>query len=114
MTNSCGVSVFGLAKAVWYKDCAAIKEALPVVRSTFNVVGSPNPYTATFNLSLTTSSESKVSVVIYDMTGRLIERLDVQPSDMVNQQIGDRYPSGVYNVVITQGEDVKTVRMVKR
>jgi hypothetical protein len=48
------------------------------------------------------------------MTGRLIERRDVRPSDMVEQQIGDRYPSGVYNVVVTQGEEVKTVRVIKR
>jgi hypothetical protein len=33
---------------------------------------------------------------------------------MVEQQIGDRYPSGVYNVVITQGQEVKTLRVVKK
>ena len=74
----------------------------------------PNPYTETFNLSLSTSSEDKVSIVVYDMTGRLIERRDVRPSDMVEQQIGDRYPSGVYNVVVTQRENVKTLRVIKR
>jgi hypothetical protein len=60
------------------------------------------------------SSEDKISVVVYDMTGRLIERREVRPSDMVEQQIGDRYPSGVYNIVVTQGNNVKTVRVVKR
>jgi hypothetical protein len=29
-------------------------------------------------------------------------------------QIGDRYPSGVYNVIVTQGSEVKTLRVVKR
>jgi len=28
--------------------------------------------------------------------------------------IGDSYPSGVYNVVVTQDKDVKTLRVVKR
>jgi hypothetical protein len=28
--------------------------------------------------------------------------------------IGDRYPSGVYNVTVTQGEETRTVRVVKR
>ncbi|WP_396140328.1 T9SS type A sorting domain-containing protein, partial [Flavobacterium sp.] len=65
-------------------------------------------------LSLSTSSEDKVSVVVYDMTGRLIERREVRPSDMMEQQIGDRQPSGVYNVVVTQGEEVKTLRVIKR
>jgi len=80
----------------------------------FDVKVYPNPYTVTFNLSLTTASEDKVSLVVYDMTGRLIERREVRPSDMVEQQIGDRYPSGVYNVVVNQGEEVKTLRVIKR
>jgi hypothetical protein len=115
-TNSCGAFVNGTAVTVWYKECAEVKEAASdvIVKSAFSVVGTPNPYTDTFNLSLTTSSEAKVGIAVYDMTGRLIERSDVQPSDMVHQQIGARYPSGVYNVVITQGDDVKTVRMIKR
>jgi hypothetical protein len=114
-TNSCGVSVNGTAVTLWYKECSITKEAIaPEVKTNFTVVASPNPYTETFNLSLTTSSENKVGIVVYDMTGRLIERREVRPSDMVEQQIGDRYPSGVYNVVVTQGEDVKTLRVVKR
>ncbi|MFZ4672312.1 MAG: T9SS type A sorting domain-containing protein, partial [Flavobacterium sp.] len=90
----------------------------PVISRTvsvpFDVIAYPNPYTETINLSLTTSTEDKVSIMVYDMTGRLIERREVRPSDMVEQQIGDRYPSGVYNVVLNQGEEVKTLRVVKR
>jgi hypothetical protein len=29
-------------------------------------------------------------------------------------QLGDRYPSGVYNVVVTQGSVTETLRVVKR
>jgi hypothetical protein len=85
-----------------------------MVKTSFSVKAYPNPYSENFNLSVTTSSEDKVGIVVYDMTGRLIERREVRPSDMVEQQIGDRYPSGVYNVVVTQGEEVKTVRVIKR
>ena len=52
--------------------------------------------------------------MVYDMTGRLIERREVRPSDMAEQKIGDRLPSGVYNIVVTQGEEVKTLRVIKR
>ena len=89
-------------------------EAIATEVSGFEVKAYPNPYAATFNLSLTTSSEDKVGIMVYDMTGRLIERREVRPSEMVEQQIGDRYPSGVYNVVVTQGEEVKTLRVIKR
>ncbi|RAR69279.1 hypothetical protein CLV55_101565, partial [Flavobacterium aciduliphilum] len=29
-------------------------------------------------------------------------------------QLGERYPSGVYNVIVTQGENTKTLRVIKR
>jgi hypothetical protein len=29
-------------------------------------------------------------------------------------ELGNNYPSGVYNVIVTQGEDVKTLRVIKR
>jgi hypothetical protein len=122
--SPCSPDVFSASLVVWYKDCAVVRDVAtevvsvkPVIETfsaPFSVQAYPNPYTETFNLSLTTSSEDKVSVVVYDMTGRLIERREVRPSDMVEQQIGDRYPSGVYNIVVTQGNNVKTARVVKR
>ncbi len=52
------------------------------IRPAFNAVVYPNPYTETFHLSLNTVSEDKVGIVVYDMTGRLIERREVRASDM--------------------------------
>jgi len=117
-TNGCSVSSALKSSSVLTRiACPTAREEVvleEVAKTPFSVKAYPNPYTETFNLSLSTSSEDKVSVVVYDMTGRLIERRDVRPSDMVEQQIGDRYPSGVYNVVVTQGEEVKTLRVIKR
>jgi hypothetical protein len=117
--GSCS-DVFSTAVVLHYKDCTIVRNVAPEevlitdVKSPFGVTAYPNPYTETFNLSLTTSSENKVGIVVYDMTGRLIERREVRPSDMTEQQIGDRYPSGVYNVVVTQDQEVKTLRVIKR
>jgi len=111
LSNSCGVVVFGTAVTVNYKNCAPAKVE---VKAPFGVTAYPNPYSATFNLSLSTSSEELVGVTIYDMTGKLIDKREVRPSDVSELQVGDRYPSGVYNVVVTQGSDVKTLRVIKR
>jgi hypothetical protein len=119
-TGACGTGVASTTNTsiTWLTGvgCQAARpsEAIATVVSGFEVKAYPNPYAATFNLSLTTSSEDKVGIMVYDMTGRLIERREVRPSEMVEQQIGDRYPSGVYNVVVTQGEEVKTLRVIKR
>ncbi|WP_284653651.1 T9SS type A sorting domain-containing protein, partial [Flavobacterium terrisoli] len=74
----------------------------------------PNPYTDNFNLSLTTSNDSKVTVAVYDMVGRVIETRELSPRESSEVKIGDKYPSGVYNIVVTQGEDVRTLKVVKR
>ena len=80
----------------------------------FKATAYPNPFANNFMLDVKTSSESVVSLKVYDMIGRMIEQREVGLSDLETTTIGDRYPSGVYNVVVSQGEDVQTVRVVKR
>ena len=45
------------------------------------------------------------------MAGRLIENRQVN-SDSV--EVGRNYASGVYNVIVNQGANVKTLRVIKR
>ncbi|MGL2967586.1 T9SS type A sorting domain-containing protein [Flavobacterium sp. XGLA_31] len=115
-TNSCGVEVIGAVVTVYYKDCAAAKvvEDEVVTKAPFAVVAYPNPYNDNFKLSLTTSNEDNIGIMVYDMTGKLVDQKEVRPSDMSELQIGDRYASGIYNVIVTQGAEVKTVRVIKR
>ena len=89
-------------------------DASTVVVTEFKATAYPNPYTSNFMIAVKTSSQSVVNLKVYDMIGRLVEQRDVIVSDMETSPIGDRYPSGVYNVVVTQDETVQTVRVVKR
>lgn len=115
-TNSCGVVVYSSAFTVYYKDCTVAKTRVkPVVENAeFKVIAYPNPYTDNFNLSLTTSSVDKVTVSVYDMLGKLLDQREVSPKAVSSIQVGDNYPSGVYNVIVSQGENKETVRVVKR
>jgi hypothetical protein len=82
---------------------------------TFGATAYPNPFASGFMLDVTTSAESTpIDVKVYDMVGRLIEQKSAQVNELETMTIGDRYPSGVYNVTVTQGEEVRTVRVVKR
>ncbi|MDI1318561.1 T9SS type A sorting domain-containing protein, partial [Flavobacterium sp.] len=74
----------------------------------------PNPFANNFMVDVKTSSESVVTMKVYDMVGRLIEQREVRVLDLETTTIGDRYPSGVYNVVVSQEDSVETVRVVKR
>jgi hypothetical protein len=34
--------------------------------------------------------------------------------EMIEQQFGDQYPSGLYNLIVTQGDKVKIIRVIKK
>jgi len=114
-TNACGVSVNGAAFTLYYKNCTTAKAVeSTTVNLPFEVVASPNPFTSSCKLNLTTSSTEIVQVRIYDMIGKLIDKTEVTPSAVNDLQLGTNYPTGVYNVIVSQGDNVKTLRVIKR
>ena len=92
-------------------SCTAKSE---LAENPFAVVAYPNPFSDNFKLDFTSSSEDKVSILVYDMIGKLLEKREVQSSEMNAVEIGNSYPSGVYNVIVTQGENIKTLRVIRR
>lgn len=78
----------------------------------FDAVAYPNPFTDGFQIELQSGSALDVTVKVYDMTGRLLE--DRTTKSGAGIETGQQLPSGVYNVVVTQGDDLKTLRVVKR
>ncbi len=80
----------------------------------FKAVGYPNPFETNFTLNVTTTSDEKVQVVVYDMIGKQLESKEVNATDANALEVGANYPSGVYNVVVSQGVNVKSLRMIKR
>jgi len=115
-TNSCGVSVFGTAFTVHYKECAPTKTITTNVtgKSPFAVIAFPNPFLNKFNLNVTSSSSENVEVSIYDMIGKLIYKNEVKFDAVSELQIGGNYPDGVYNVVVTQDSNIITLRLIKQ
>uniref|UniRef100_UPI0025C59C0D T9SS type A sorting domain-containing protein n=1 Tax=Flavobacterium sp. UBA7682 TaxID=1946560 RepID=UPI0025C59C0D len=99
------------------KDCIIRTPSVAtkmVVTSAFAAKAYPNPFANNFLIDLTTESKSSVSIKVYDMVGRVVDQRSVAVSDMKSMTIGEQYPSGVYNVIITQDEEVKTLRVIKR
>ena len=80
----------------------------------FRAVVYPNPYSESFALDMDVSSEENVAVKVYDMVGKLVENREFASDAIEYQQFGEKYPSGVYNIVVTQGANVKTLRIIKR
>lgn len=82
--------------------------------SVFEASTYPNPFDNNFKLDINTSSEEQIQMSVYDMLGRQIESKTIQFVDLDSQEIGTNYTSGVYNVILKQGENMKTLRVIKR
>jgi hypothetical protein len=110
-SGPCSV-VYSAPVNVWFKSCGSTREEAPI--TIFTVKGYPNPYSTNFTLSLDTPSDSMVYVSVFDMTGKLIENREVMPSDLEDLQLGSNWSTGVYNVIVAQDNQVKTMRMIKK
>jgi hypothetical protein len=84
------------------------------ITNAFMATAYPNPFANNFMIDVTTSTKENINIKVYDMVGRLIEQRNVNTNELETTTIGDSYPSGVYNVTVTQGEETRTVRVVKR
>ena len=104
--ESCTITTFG--------DAPNFVKSMNVDTTNFNVLTYPNPFTENFNLNLTSLSEEKVTVMVYDMTGKLLEKKEVVPSELSELQVGTNFASGVYNVIVSQGENTKSIRVIKK
>ncbi len=82
--------------------------------SAFNAIAYPNPFAANFMFDLKTTAQSSIQIRVYDMLGKQVENRNVEVSNINSLQVGGAYPSGVYNVIVSQGENTQTLRIVKR
>lgn len=74
----------------------------------------PNPFTNSFKLSLESKSEEAVQITVFDMEGRVIENHTIDALELSSKEIGADCLSGVYHVLFTQGNVVKTMKVVKQ
>jgi hypothetical protein len=80
----------------------------------FEVVSYPNPYKDYFALEVKTDSEELIQVRIYDMLGKVVATQLTEALSISDYTFGADLPSGIYNIVVSQGSDSKTIRVIKR
>ena len=79
----------------------------------FSVVAYPNPSATIFTLEVLSSNKGRsTGVRVYDLLGRLIEQHQIGKAEAI--EIGEDYPTGIYNIVVTQDSQVKTLRLIKK
>jgi len=74
----------------------------------------PNPFENGFTIALKTASKEPVHLMAFDITGKLLEDRTVSVEELSGTVVGERFASGIYNVVATQGSFSKSFKMVKK
>jgi len=106
-TNGTGTSL--LAKTLIIKKVGTCRLAPEGVNADdFKVSAYPNPSSSDFTIQ---ASRKGATVKVYDMMGRLIEKRQATSNTV---QVGSRCATGTYNVIVTQGANTKTLRVIKK
>ena len=74
----------------------------------------PNPSSDSFKFDYVSSSNEKVKVTAYDITGKTVKSIAVDYAEINEQTIGNDFTPGVYVIVLKQGDINKTVRVIKK
>jgi len=117
MPNEASFGPYGSTCSIVYNapSKAAIDEvSASATTISFESVAYPNPFANGFKLNIQSNSDENIHVLVYDMLGKLVEDRNVTASDVETLNIGNNYNSGVYNVIVSQGENLKTLRVIKR
>jgi hypothetical protein len=87
-------------------------DIVPVV-TPFNVKVFPNPSTDQFSLYLEGGSNEKVHIVVYDAMGREVKKFEKDGGN-IPVIFGRDLTGGAYFVEVRQGENHKTIKLIKQ
>jgi citrate lyase gamma subunit len=88
-----------------------IAQEASVATDEFIVIAYPNPSSSEFTIDVQSSSKEKqFGVKVYDLLGRLIEEQHIKEPTL---KIGSNYQSGTYILQVSQGENQKTLQVIK-
>lgn len=105
---------YGAACDITTPGIAPANTRVTEMTTAFAVIAYPNPFAENFMLDLKTTAGNSIQIDVYDMLGRQVESKNVEASDINNIQLGRDYKSGVYNVIVSQGESVRNLQIIKR
>lgn len=80
----------------------------------FDVSNYPNPFTESFKLDISTCNQEQIIVQVYDIVGKLVESRIINFNDINNIYLGSDLSKGIYHVLVKQGNNNKTIRVVKK
>jgi hypothetical protein len=86
-----------------------------LAENSFNVLAYPNPFNSEFSLNLLSYTVNEpVHIRVYDATGRLVEQHDLPAESVRDLTIGRAYAEGLYNIMVSQGTQSKSIKVIRQ
>ena len=106
-----------LAHGCYLGNCSTLnsKNSIEIAKeetNEFRVIVAPNPTKTEFQINVTGAPVETVFVSVFDISGRRIKSLKAKSGQTIN--VGNDLNSGMYFAEITQGENKKTVKLIKQ
>ena len=109
-----GWSQYGPMCSIFSPPIGIKVDTKAIVTANFRVIASPNPFSDSFSLKIVEGESGTAHVKVYDMVGKLVDAKSATASDVESFKLGTNLPAGVYNVLVTQGDSVKSLKVIKR
>ena len=79
---------------------------------TFNAY--PNPFRSNFTLDVSRPGTETLNISVYDMLGKSIDQRSILGTESsTGLDFGREYPTGIYNIILNQATEQRTLRVIK-
>ena len=111
--SACPITLAGLNEFVLNNDEHVVgNKTLEVIK--FSTTTSQNPFSTDFGIQVLNANDTEsIQVVIYDMSGKLIESNILSPLDIENARFGSKLVAGVYLIEVRQGVEHTLFKQIK-
>jgi hypothetical protein len=110
--GACGSAAFEIAGEVDNSNIGQPGQVQPAISNDFSVLVSPNPTSTDFKIQVKSGSIESFAVRILDDAGRILSISKKVPKGTILSAGRDLKP-GTYFAEIIQGENKKTIKLVK-
>jgi hypothetical protein len=116
--SECSVNTASAVSRIAETDSTAevgvLNEKQSVTENGFIPVPYPNPFVESFRISMSETTAEVIHVLLYDFTGKLLDKKIIFTSEINTSEFGSQLPSGDYLLVVSQGAAIKSMHINKR
>jgi hypothetical protein len=87
-------------------------ETVPVSPGSFRIKVIPNPSDNYFTLNVESGNNEKIIVIVHDVLGRIVKHIENSQGQLF--RFGQELKTGVYMATVIQGNNTRTVKLVKQ